>query len=99
MKKIINNEGYNEHDINDKRCIRRENQISLMQKKEKWKHLRQKTIMKDLMKQYFINARCIRPRRTYKLGRILKAIAFKNYLLLCDVINQLAHTSFFFNNP
>jgi hypothetical protein len=40
--------------------------ISLMQKKEKWKHMRQKTIMK----QYFINARCIRPRRAYKLGRI-----------------------------
>lgn len=55
--------------------------------------MRQKTIMKGLMKQYFINARCIRPRRTYKLGRILKAITLNNSLLLCDVINQLAHTS------
>jgi hypothetical protein len=38
--------------------------ISLMQKKEKWKDMRQKTIMKGLMKQYFIDARCIRPKRT-----------------------------------
>jgi hypothetical protein len=49
-----------------------------MQKKEKWKHMRQKTIMKGLMKQYFMNARCIRPRRAYKLGIILKAIIFNN---------------------
>jgi hypothetical protein len=48
--------------------------ISLMQKKDKWKHMKQKTIMK----QYFINARCIRPRRAYNLGRILKAIALNN---------------------
>jgi len=48
--------------------------ISLMQKKDKWKHRKQKTIMK----QYFINARCIRPRRAYKLGRILKVIALNN---------------------
>jgi hypothetical protein len=72
--------------------------ISLMQKKEKWKHMRQKTIMKGLMKQYFINARCIRPRRTYKLGSFFKAITLDNSLLLCDVINQLAHTSLFYNN-
>jgi hypothetical protein len=52
--------------------------ISLMQKKEKWKHMKQKTTMKGLMKQYFINAKCIRPRRAYKLGRILKAIALNN---------------------
>jgi hypothetical protein len=61
--------------------------ISLMQKKKKWKHMRQKTIMKSLMKQYFINARCIRPRKTYKLERILKVVAITNSLLLCDVIN------------
>jgi hypothetical protein len=45
--------------------------ISLVEKKEKWKHMRQKTIMK----QYFINARCRRPRKAHKLGTILKAIA------------------------
>jgi len=52
--------------------------ISLMQKKEKWKHMRQKTLMKGLMKQYFINARCIKPRRASKLGRIFKVIALNN---------------------
>ncbi len=33
MKKIINNEGYNEHDIIDKRCIRRDNQYHWCRKR------------------------------------------------------------------
>ncbi len=33
---------------------------------------------KGLMKQYFVNAKCIRPTRAYKLGIFFKAIAFNN---------------------